>query len=206
VASFSAPLSQVRAVLARMPDRRRYFRAGVRLSGRVLNEAQDEFDCRTEDVSPGGARLTATTPVKNGESIVIYLNELGRTPAHVVRVGPMTDRGGEFGVIFDISEYKREKIAERLCWALNRGLFEETEERRAPRKETAGGASVEVILEDGTTLPCEMADFSLLGCSLRTTQQRQRIGVWVQVGMTHGRVSRYFGDGFAVDFQPNARP
>jgi hypothetical protein len=187
-----------------MPDRRRYFRAGVRLAGRVLNEAQNEFDCRTEDVSPGGARLTATTPVKHGENIVIYLNDLGRTPAKVVRVGPMTDRGGEFGVIFDISDYKREKIADRLCWALNRGLFEETEERRTPRKE-ASGDSVDVILEDGTRLPCEMADFSLLGCSLRTTQARPRIGEWVQVGMTHGRVARYFGDGFAVDFQPNGR-
>jgi hypothetical protein len=183
-----------------MPDRRRYFRAGVRLAGRVLNEAQSEFDCRTEDVSPGGARLMAATPVKHGESIVIYLSDLGRTPAHVVRVG----EGGEFGVIFDISEHKREKIAERLCWALNRSLFDETEERRAPRKE-ATGTSVDVILEDGAILPCEMADFSLLGCSLRTTRARPRIGVWVQVGMTHGRVSRYFGDGFAVDFQPNQR-
>ena len=188
----------VRAALARTPDRRRFFRAEVNLKGRILGEGEGaaEADCRTEDVSVGGARLTSAIAPALGEKILLYLDELGRTPAEVVRVG----QGGEFAVSFTASQHKREKIAERLTWLLNKNLFAEGEERRAPRQ--SGGGPVEIVMDDGTKMTCDVRDFSLHGCSLRTDRQRPPIGVWVRIGMTYGRVARYFDDGFAVDFEP----
>jgi hypothetical protein len=199
LSAFNAPLTLVRAALARAPDRRRFFRADVEIDGRILNSENREIDCRTADISAGGARLTSSIAPAMGEKILLYLGELGRTPAEVVRVG----KAGEFAVTFIASNHKREKIAERLTWLLNKDLFADGPESEG-RRETrfSAGGVIDITLEDGTALTCDVRDFSLLGCSLRTIRQRPPIGVWVRIGMTYGRVARYFEDGFAVDFEP----
>lgn len=177
------------------PDRRRFLRTDIEVSGRVLDRRGREQDCRTADISPGGARLVASAPPVEGESVVLYFSEFGRTPGEVVRVEP----GGHFSVAFHTSAHKREKLAEQLTWMLNKGLFAHEEERRSARHEAAGAVSVE--LDDGTRLYCEVRDFSLVGCSLKTAQARPTLGGWVRVGQTYGRVARYLEDGFAVDFE-----
>jgi hypothetical protein len=183
------------------PDRRRFYRADMEIDGRVMNESGAEQDCLTADVSPGGARLRTPKLPLEGESLVLYLGPLGRVPAQVSRIEPE----GAFGVKFQVSGHKREKLAEQLTWMMNRGLFAHEDERRHTRHDGAG--SLPVILEDGAALVCEVRDFSLVGCSVRTDRPRPAVGAWVRVGQTYGRVARYLNDGFALDFETRpARP
>ncbi len=191
-----AAIQSNRAALS-APDRRRFYRADIEVDGRIMDERGVEQDCLTADVSPGGARLRTPRPPLEGESLVLYLGPLGRVPAKVSRIEPE----GAFGVQFQVSGHKREKLAEQLTWMMNKGLFAH-EERRATRHDGAG--SLPVILEDGTALVCEVRDFSLVGCSVRTDRPRPPVGAWVRVGQTYGRVARYLHDGFALDFQTRA--
>lgn len=193
-----APLLRSTALPA--PDRRKHRRADIAVAGRIMTAEGREQDCRTLDVSVGGARFAAPRGVPPEADVVVYMDELGRVPGTVTRVAA----DGTFGVSFDISAHKREKLAEQLTWMLNKGLFAYDEQRRHPRKETGGAISV--TLEDGTLLYCEVRDFSLVGCSLRATRDRPPIGAWLRVGQTYGRVARYLEDGFAVDFQAPNRP
>jgi hypothetical protein len=192
-----APLLRSTAVSA--PDRRKHRRADLAIAGRIMSEGGREQDCRTLDVSVGGARFAAPRGVPPQAGVVVYMDELGRMPGTVTRVAA----DGTFGVCFDISAHKREKLAEQLTWMLNKGLFAYDEQRRHPRKETAGAISVS--LEDGTLIYCEVRDFSLVGCSLRGTRDRPPLGAWLRIGQTYGRVARYLEDGFAVDFQAPTR-
>lgn len=188
----------VRSSTLAAPDRRRFYRAPIEIGGRSMAETGVEQDCLTADISPGGARLRAPRTPLEGESLVLYLGPLGRMPAQVSRIEP----DGAFGVSFQVSGHKREKLAEQLTWMMNKGLFAHEEERRATRHDSAG--AIPVTLEDGTALVCEVRDFSLVGCSVKTQKPRPAIGAWVRVGQTYGRVARYLSDGFALDFQ--ARP
>jgi hypothetical protein len=177
------------------PDRRRFRRTALTLAGRVLHARGLERDCRTLDISPGGARLMAPEMPAPGDQIVLYLDEIGRVPAEVMRASPEDG----FGVLFQATIHKREKIAEQMIWLLNKNRFGLEEERREPRY--ASSNAISVTLEDGRALHCDVLDFSLVGASLRTAQKRPEIGAWVRVGQTYGRVSRYLPEGFAVDFQ-----
>jgi hypothetical protein len=176
-------------------DRRRFRRAELALVGRILDARGQERDCRTMDVSPGGARLVAPETPREGDRIVIYLDAIGRVPARVTR---QADDDG-FGVAFEATAHKREKIAEQLTWLINKDRLGLDDERRDER--LAASASIAVTLEDGRALYCEVMDFSIVGASLKTAQLRPDIGAWVRLGQTYGRVSRYLEDGFAIDFQ-----
>jgi hypothetical protein len=169
------------------------------LNGRVLSARAQEHDCRTLDVSPGGACLIAPQGQKLGESIVLYLDQIGRVPAIVARAGPE----GGFGVTFAATAHKREKIADQLTWLLNKDRFPPDE---GPQEARFSPAGVAVSLEDGKILHCEVVDFSMVGASLKTAQKPPPIGAWVRIGQTYGRVARYLPQGFAVDFQAVRAP
>ncbi len=140
----------------------------------------------------------APSAIMREEAVLIYLDELGRLPGEVARV----ERDGTFGVRFDLSPHKQDKLAEQLTWLMNKGLFAHDDDQRRAARQDNGGA-VAVTMEDGTSLCCDIRDFSLVGCSMRTLRARPPLGAWVRVGQTYGRVSRYLDDGFAVDFQSN---
>ena len=110
-------------------DRRRFRRADLSLVGRILDPRGQERDCRTMDVSPGGARLMAPQSPKEGERVVIYLDAIGRVPARVMR---RADDDG-FGVLFEATLHKREKIAEQLTWLINKDRLGLDEDRRDER-------------------------------------------------------------------------
>ncbi len=194
----ASPLRALR--LEPTPDRRRFRRASLSVAGRILDAQGREHDCRTADLSPGGARLIASTPPRSGEAVVIYLNEIGRVAGAVTRLS----YGEGVGVAFEATPHKREKLAEQLTWLLNKQRFAGEETRRAPR--IPADAATLVTLDGGGEMYCEVMDFSLYGASLRTTQRRPEIGTWVRLGRQDGRVSRYLDQGFAVDFQPRPRP
>lgn len=181
-------------------DRRRFRRASAHLTGRFLDNAQREHPCRTEDLSPGGACIGAPAP-EIGTRVLIYLDRIGRVEAKVVRIdGPM-----RFAVVFQASARQRERIAEALILVLNETKLE-PEEVDGPRrnKRYSGTGLLKVELEDGTQMECTVLDFSLVGASLGCVRIPPRVGSWVRVGASYGRVARYLDRGFAIDFQPRS--
>lgn len=178
-------------------DRRRYRRVPLCLTGRILDEQGAEYDCRTEDVSPGDARITAAQRPSLGAKVIIYLKDLGRLEGHVARMLG----SGAFAIRFSSTIRKREKITDQLTLLINPGI--KTDDRRdGPRQD--GGGSIEVLMDSGQKLIGQIVDFSLLGVAIATTQGRPLLGSWVVIGQQYGRVARYFDGGFAVDFQSTA--
>jgi len=170
----------------------------IALTGRLLDTAGREHDCRTADMSPGDVRIAATTLPTIGERVVIYLEGFGRVSGKVAR----KCGEGEVAVIFDFSAHKREKIAEQLTLAVNRDLgIEET-----PRVISDGAQQLRLEFETGEAYVGEVVDFSLAGVSIKSKRPPPLIGVWVRVGNVYGRVARLIDAGFAIDFEPRQLP
>ncbi len=197
----AADLARAHALLSLVrrdaPDRRRFRRLDMGLSGRLLDRTGEEHDCRTLDISPGDARIASTARGRVGDRMIVYLKDVGRVEAEIVRLL----ESATFAVQFAATAHKRERIAEQLTLLINPAL-DEDEDRRVRRYSGAGVAPVE--LEDGTTVPCEILDFSLVGIAVKCAR-RPLIGAWVKVGNQYGRVSRYLDQGFAIDFEVRAR-
>jgi PilZ domain len=182
----------------RPAERRRFRRMSLVVSGRMLDGAGREHDCRTTDMSPGDARLAAPVPVQAGDKLVVYLEGFGRVAGRVAR------RCGEheFALVFETSPHKRERLAETLTWLMNKeraGV-----EAPEPRAARASAQSSRVELEDGRAIEGEVLDFSLAGMTLRSPAPAPPLGAWVRVGATYGRVARHIDGGFAVDFEIGA--
>jgi hypothetical protein len=180
-------------------ERRRYRRVPVAVSGRLLDTLGREHDCRTADISRGVARTAASALPPIGERVVIYLDGFGRVSGKVAR----KCGEDEVAIIFDFSAYKREKMAEQLTLAINRGLWEGEPVRPAIRN---ADQSVKLEFETGETFEGQVADFSLAGISIKSKRPPPLIGVWVRVGNVYGRVARLIEGGFAIDFDQLRRP
>jgi hypothetical protein len=152
-----------------------------------------ERPCRTIDLSPGDACISADDMPIMGEKLIIYAQHIGCLEGPVTRLG-----GGEFGVRFLATLAKRERLAETLTELCN-SQGEVLGNRRTLRYQGSGIALVEV--DGAEALHCEVTDFSLVGMAARTAATRPMIGTWVKIGAMHGRVSRYIENGFAIDFE-----
>ena len=114
-----------------VPDRRRYKRVELTLTGRFMTEDKQEHFCEVFNMSPGGMALRSTTSPQPGERIVAYLDNLGRLEGTVMR-----NFEGGFAVELKASTQKRERIANLLTWYSNRdhlGGEERQHERFEPR-------------------------------------------------------------------------
>jgi hypothetical protein len=180
------------------PDRRRFRRCGVDLHGRLMDHAGEEHDCRTLDISPGDARIATPAKGRVGDRLIVYLKEVGRVEAEIVRALDTAS----YAIQFNVSAHKRERIAEHLMILINPTSGVEDDRRHA---RFGGNGVLPVELEDGTSIPCEILDFSLVGLAVKTARPRPLIGAWVKVGNQYGRVSRYLDQGFAIDFEIRAR-
>jgi hypothetical protein len=176
-------------------ERRRFRRMPIAVTGRLLDDAGREHDCRTADISPGDIRIAATTLPRVGERVVIYLDGFGRVSGKVAR----TCGEGEVAVIFDFTAHKREKMAEQLTLLVNRDLGIEEPVRPTIRD---GAHLVRLEFETGESYEGEVADFSLAGITIKANRPPPLIGVWVRVGNVYGRVARLIEGGFAIDFEP----
>jgi hypothetical protein len=198
----AAAATRLNSARARPQERRRFRRLNLVVGGRMLDPSGREDDCRTADMSPGDVRLVAPVLPNVGERVVLYLEGFGRLSGHVARRGDQ-----DVAVIFDFSAHKREKLTEQLTLAINKDLGIVAEERRAPRlRETGPAPLARVETETGEAYEGEVLDFSLAGVTLRTQRAPPLIGTWVRVGGAYGRVARLIEGGFAVDFEPRARP
>jgi hypothetical protein len=195
----AAAARRLAAAQVGLRERRRFRRAPISVSGRLLDKSGREYDCRTADISPGDVRIASTVLPQVGERVVIYLEGFGRVSGHVAR----KCGEGEVAVIFDFTAHKRDKMAEQLMLAMNKDLGVEESQRLILRE---GPNVVRIEFETGDVYTGEVLDFSLAGITVKTPKPPPLIGVWVRIGGVYGRVARLIEGGFAVDFEPRRHP
>jgi len=179
-------------------DRRRYRRVPVDLPGRLFIPGDErEAACTVLDMSAGGAHIRCEFVPPLDTAIVLYIEGFGRFEGAIVRAGD-----GEFGVRFNCSALKRERVAEQLTLHMNKAQVDNSVLRRHERAPTRGMARF--TRANGDVVSCEVLDLSLSGVSLKT-DQRPPVGEFVLIGQMAGRVARHHEDGVAIEFVGNAQ-
>jgi len=176
-------------------ERRQFKRVPVELAGRIFIPSTNcEAQCKIDDISPGGAHVLSEVVPPDGEPVVIYIDKFGRFEGTVCR-----SQAGDFGIRFQCSAMKREKIAEQLTLHLNQGIVDDSDSvlRRHDRAPTKGLARF--TRASGEIVNCEVLDLSLSGVSLKT-DTRPPLGEIVLIGHTAGRIARHHETGIALEF------
>lgn len=176
-----------------VPDRRRHKRYALALLGRFMRANKQEFPCRLNDISVGGAAIMAPVEVEIGERIVVFFDEIGGLEGVVVR----TFEGG-FAIALKATQHKREKLAAQITWLVNKDELGGTFGRRHKRFEVVNKTST-LRLSDGQSVDCRVLDVSLSGASIQT-DTRPPIGDEVIFGKLRCRVMRYHDRGIGVQF------
>lgn len=176
-----------------VPDRRRHKRYTLALLGRFMRANKQEFPCRLNDISVGGASLMAPVEVELGERIVAYLDEIGGIEGEVVRIFE-----GGFAIALRASQHKREKLAAQITWLINKEELGNAFGRRHQRTTPVNKTST-LKLADGSTVDCRVLDVSLSGASIGT-DARPQIGELVMFGKLRCKVMRYHDRGIGVQF------
>lgn len=177
-------------------DRRRHRRVNWAVRVRGLTADGEEFECNTVDVAAGGLRINLARPLNKGDSLVLYIDEVGRVEGVIARV--LQEIG--YAVEFKVPPRKRDKIADQLTWLINRDRLGLSDERESERRLGSGGQVV-AMFENGVSVSCAVVDVSIFGVALKTSGPRPMIGEKVTVGERSGTCVRYVDGGFAVDFR-----
>ncbi|KJS37045.1 MAG: hypothetical protein VR74_10310 [Hyphomonas sp. BRH_c22] len=174
-------------------DRRLHKRVPLQLDGQVLDTAQTDHAITTINISCSGAMIQSGFRPESGAQVVCYFNDLGRVAATVIR---STQTG--FAVQFRIVDHKRDKLADRLTWLLNKDQLDLVEDRTTGRKPQSGPALL--ILDDGREIKCRVLDISLTGASFEAEDATPMVGDTVLAGNVRGEVVRVAGKGFAIRY------
>ena len=175
-------------------DRRRHKRVDIQLPGRFLTNFGDDAALSTINLSCSGALVQASTLPDPGDELVCYFDDLGRVVATVVR-----HTGQGFALSFNVASHKREKIADRLTWLLNKDSLDLSEEREAPRH--SADVPAQVIRANGLVLHCRVLDISLTGANFECKGcALPKIGEIVNAGSIQAEVVRTGAGGFAVRY------
>lgn len=173
--------------------RRRYRRVALSLPGRFMRADRSEHKCQLVDISVAGASIQSSVPVEVDERIIAYFEHIGSLEGVVVR---RTSNG--FSIRTNASAHKREKLAAKLTWLINRGELTDIEARRDERIRRYGATAI-LRLEDGQEVECELIDVSVSGASLATSW-RPPLGSVVTVGRQRATVRRHHRSGIGVEF------
>ncbi len=174
-------------------ERRRFRRVRVDLPGRLFVPADSrECHCKVVDLSPGGASIECDLALEADTQVVLYVDGFGRLEGSVIRAAD-----GSFGVRFNCTAAKRERIAEQMILLMNSKLLDESELRRHDRTPTKGIARF--TRADGQFVACEVMDLSVSGVSLKTNM-RPPIGEFVLIGQMAGRIARHHEQGIGIEF------
>jgi hypothetical protein len=174
-------------------ERRRFKRVRVDLPGRLFLPAESrETPCTILDLSPGGAAVECEGEIAADTQVVLYIDGFGRFEGVVVNRAT-----AGFGVRFNCSALKRERVAEQLTLFANKSLVNEADLRRHDRAPAKG--FTRFTRADGETVKCEVLDLSLSGVSLKT-HVRPPIGEFVLIGQMAGRVARIHENGIGIEF------
>ena len=179
-------------------ERRQFMRVRMDQPGRLFLPSENrEAHCHVVDLSPNGAQVVSDLVPAEESQVVLYIDGFGRFEGRAIHAGD-----GTFGVRFQFSEAKREKLVEQLTLYLNKNVAGGVIARRHER-EPAQGLS-RFTRANGDVVACEVLDLSISGVSLKT-HVRPPLGEVVLVGHTAGHVVRHHQNGIAIEFiNPNA--
>jgi len=174
------------------PEKREYQRVSVSIPGRYMLEDKREFPCRTIDVSSGGLSLAVPVRGQEGERVIVYLDYIGRVEGIIIR---QTSFG--FALALMLPGNKREKIADRLTWLLNREMLEKADRRHDRIMPNLRHCLMNI--GDGREHLVKLIDISVSGAAI-ATDLRVPLDTKVLLGTTAGRVVRHFDNGIGVEF------
>ena len=174
-------------------EKRAYERTPVKIFGRCLMPNGLEIPCQAVDISPGDVGLVAGHSPKIGETVVVYLDHVGRIDGPTVRVFE-----GGFALLIACTPRRREKLAARVEWLKNRDTFGSADMRLHERIEPRNRNS-EIQLDDGRKYPVEIIDISLSGAAI-SSEVKPAIGTRIMLSGMKGVVVRHFTEGLAIEF------
>jgi hypothetical protein len=173
-------------------DRRRHKRHKIALLGRFMRANKQEYPCRLDDISVGGAAIMAPVTVDHGERIVGYFDQLGGLEGIVVR-----QFQGGFAIALLVTPHKREKLAAQITYLINRHELAPADERRHERFVLP--SNVSTLRMGDLVLAVKVLDVSISGASI-ATEARPEIGSEVVIGKLRARVMRHHSEGLGVQF------
>jgi hypothetical protein len=153
-----------------------------------------ECHCKVVDLSPGGASVESDLVLAMDTQVVLYVDGFGRLEGAITRVNQ-----GEFGIRFNCTPMKRERIAEQLILFMNKELIDGTESEIRRHDRTPQKGIARFTRADGQFVACEVLDLSVSGVSLKT-DVRPPIGEFVLIGQMAGRVARHHEHGIGIEF------
>ncbi len=181
-----------------LAERRRYRRERVGLPGRHFEPAENrEAACKIADLSPGGACVLTEVVPPTGTHVVVYIDGFGRFEGNVTRT-----EEGSFGIEFNCTAHKRERVAQQLMLYVDGMPLEETTLRRHDRTKADGTKAdgiVNFTRANGEIVECKVLDYSISGVYL-ITEARPAVGEFVLISKVPGRVARHHENGIAIEF------
>ncbi len=163
------------------------------LFGRFMLPDMSEHPCQVHGLSLDGATFVTTQVPAMGQTIVAYLEELGRIEA----TSGETVQGG-FRVKFSLTGARRERLETRLRWLVEKNKNNTSEDRRHARIEPREQRS-QIIMPDGREYHCEVMDISLSGAAVKVDVMPS-LGTQLLLGKMRGRVVRYLENGIGIEF------
>lgn len=177
-------------------DRRKHHRVSLPLSARFLTEGGEERAALVVNISASGALLRTKEPPNFGETVVLYVDNLGRFPGRVIRTGARS-----FAVSYGRKRQKLAKTADNLTELVNTGR-RASDRRQAPR--IRSDAPAQVFFEDGRVEDCAILDISLTGASIEIAP-RPTLGTNLILGQMKAKVVRRHEKGVGVVFTGTAK-
>ncbi|WP_424360913.1 PilZ domain-containing protein [Methylocystis parvus] len=175
-------------------------RVQIDFQGRyMLLKSNEEYPCRTFEISTSEVSLFAPVVAMPGEKVVLYLNELGRFTGAVLNG---TETGFEMSL--QLTPKKRDRLADQLTWYANRSSMDIEERRRHDRIVPLMDLTV-LRLTRGDEHIVRIRSLSLSGVALETDHIIP-MGAEVMVGNTPAKVVRILDDGVACEFIKHFRP
>jgi len=163
------------------------------LFGRFMLPDMSEHPCQVNDISIDGAVFLSSHVPLPGQSLVAYLEEVGRIEA----TSGASVVGG-FDVTFSLTGSRRDRLDTRLRWLAQKQAGGSIEDRRHTRYEPRESRS-HITMPDGREYPCEVIDISLSGAAIKVDVMPS-LSTYILLGKMHGRVIRYLDDGVAIEF------
>lgn len=163
------------------------------LFGRFMLPDMSEHPCQVHDIAIEGATFITESVPPVGQTIVAYLEEVGRIEA--TSAEPVV---GGFRVVFSLTGARRDRLEQRLRWLVQKQQGLGAEDRRHTRFEPREARS-QITLPDGREYFCEVIDISLSGAAVKVDVMPS-LGTHVLLGKMRGRVVRYLDNGIGVEF------
>lgn len=181
------------------PERRLHKRFGLKLIGRFMRADRHEYACQLRDISVGGLAIIAPVQPEIGERIIVYIDELGGLEGTAVR---HIEDG--FAMALSATQHKREKLAARITWLVNRHELEGPGTRQHARILPVRNINT-LKLSDDITLEVQVIDISLSGANV-ATEARPPLGSEVMLGKLRAEVVRFHDRGIGIRFIPVQEP